>query len=354
MKYLILTLIGLVVLLTLASCGLVTINTTIGNEAIAEEYGGIYVFDKKLRDEIIEREKKIKEVREVVQEASFKLQTSYFGAYHKEREKLLRNFFTEKEIQDYEDMIESNRKRGVIVSYSYHPIYQKSIEIYEELVKKYPRPEPLTVYDQSDIINKTYPRILSNGCRYIEADEDDYPLILTPPSPRKLEDKDIELIERIREYMGEEAYEKYFAGVIHQNIPDCFYEEVTSETYRDFNIDFEKIFSTDFEKIKEYMGEEVYEKYFVGEDDVPIRFHSFKRRTTLGWLYVKGGKPIVISMSASGLKKLKTTYGPLTGDEGAGFKYVHKDYSKKLSNNIFYLENGKFIKSDEIRKGERK
>ena len=102
------------------------------------------------------------------------------------------------------------------------------------------------------------------------------------------------------------------------------------------------------------MGEEVYEKYFVGEDDVPIRFHSFKRRTTLGWLYVKGGKPIVISMSASGLKKLKTTYGPLTGDEGAGFKYVHKDYSKKLSNNIFYLENGKFIKSDEIRKGERK
>ena len=302
MKYLILTLIGLVVLLTLASCGLVTINTTIGNEAIAEEYGGIYVFDKKLRDEIIEREKKIKEVRKVVQEASFKLQTSYFGAYHKEREKLLRNFFTEKEIQDYEDMIESNRKRGVIVSYSYHPIYQKSIEIYEELVKKYPRPEPLTVYDQSDIINKTYPRILSNGCRYIEADEDDYPLILTPPSPRKLEDKDIELIERIREYMGEE----------------------------------------------------VYEKYFMGEDDLPTfsrSFKSFTRRTTLGWLYVKGGKPIVISMSASGLKKLKTTYGPLTGDEGAGFKYVHKDYSKKLSNNIFYLENGKFVKSDETRKG---
>ena len=127
----------------------------------------------------------------------------------------------------------------------------------------------------------------------------DYPLILTPPSPRKLEDKDIELIERIREYMGEE----------------------------------------------------VYEKYFMGEDDLPIRFHSFKRRTTLGWLYVKGGKPIVISMSASGLKKLKTTYGPLTGDEGAGFKYVHKDYSKKLSNNIFYLENGKFIKSDEKGKG---
>ncbi|WP_297679362.1 hypothetical protein [Helicobacter sp.] len=230
------------------------------------------------------------------------------------------------------------------MNYSYHPISQKMSEIYQELVKKYPRPLPLTIDEQSDIIDKTYPRILSNGCRYITA-EGFYLSSLTPP--RKLENKDIDLlIERIKEYMGEEVYEKYFVGVIHQNIPDCFYEEVTSETY------WKTDFSTDFEKIKEYMGEEVYEKYFVGKDDLPPGYsRSFKERTTLGWLYVKGGKPIVISMSASGLKKLETTYGPLTGDEGAGFRYVHKVYSKKLSNNIFYLENGKFVKSDEKDKG---
>lgn len=56
MKYFILIFIGLITLVIFASCGL--IHTTKGaptkeQEELMEEYGGIYVFDKKLRDEII-------------------------------------------------------------------------------------------------------------------------------------------------------------------------------------------------------------------------------------------------------------------------------------------------------------
>ena len=60
MKYFILIFIGLITLVIFASCGL--IYTTKGaptkeQEELMEKYGGIYVFDKKIRDEIIALQK---------------------------------------------------------------------------------------------------------------------------------------------------------------------------------------------------------------------------------------------------------------------------------------------------------
>ena len=62
MKYFILIFISLITLVICASCGLIqTSSADKETERIAEEYGGIYVFDKKLRDEIIQREKERRE-----------------------------------------------------------------------------------------------------------------------------------------------------------------------------------------------------------------------------------------------------------------------------------------------------
>ena len=47
-----------------------------------------------------------------------------------------------------------------------------------------------------------------------------------------------------------------------------------------------------------------------------------------------------------------TTYG-LYGDEGAGFRLTNSYSVDIAGDNIFYLENGKFIKSDEKGKGAR-
>lgn len=57
MKYFILIFISLITLIIFASCGL--IHTTEGaptkeQKELMEEYGGLYVFDKTLRDEIID------------------------------------------------------------------------------------------------------------------------------------------------------------------------------------------------------------------------------------------------------------------------------------------------------------
>lgn len=93
------------------------------------------------------------------------------------------------------------------------------------------------------------------------------------------------------------------------------------------------------EKIKEYTGEEAYNilhkglfvsSYYVDKNNkvIPITFYTYIYDTI-------------------------TTYG-LYGDEGAGFRLTNRYSVDIAGGNIFYLENGKFIKSDEIRKGERK
>ena len=92
------------------------------------------------------------------------------------------------------------------------------------------------------------------------------------------------------------------------------------------------------EKIKEYTGEEAYNilhkglfvsSYYVDKNNkvIPITFYTYIYDTI-------------------------TTYG-LYGDEGAGFRLTERYSVGIAGDNIFYLENGKFIKSDEIRKGER-
>ena len=47
-----------------------------------------------------------------------------------------------------------------------------------------------------------------------------------------------------------------------------------------------------------------------------------------------------------------TTYG-LYGDEGAGFRFTETRKTGTGGDNIFYLENGKFVKSDEKREDMR-
>ena len=67
MKYFILIFIGLITLVIITSCGLIQTSSADKEKVrIADEYGGIYVFDKKLRDEIIQREKEREEARQKV------------------------------------------------------------------------------------------------------------------------------------------------------------------------------------------------------------------------------------------------------------------------------------------------
>lgn len=92
------------------------------------------------------------------------------------------------------------------------------------------------------------------------------------------------------------------------------------------------------EKIKEYTGEEAYNilhkglfvsSYYVDKNNkvIPITFYTYIYDTI-------------------------TTYG-LYGDEGAGFRLTNSYSVDIAGDNIFYLENGKFIKSDEKGKGAR-
>lgn len=258
MKYFILIFISLITLVICASCGLIqTSSADKETERIAKEYGGIYVFDKAIRDEIIQREKEREEYEK-----------SRLETIEIEKEKLLRTFFTEKEIQDYRDMIERDkRRRGVVISYSYHPVYKKEQEIYKELKEKYPY----------SLIDKKFPQILSNGCKYY----------LSGPSKQELKENDWSLYyQKVKEYMGEEIFEKLKKGL------------ATTSHYVDKN-----------NKV------------------IPITFYTYIYDTI-------------------------TTYG-LYGDEGAGFRLTERYSVGIAGDNIFYLENGKFIKSDEIRKGER-
>lgn len=91
-----------------------------------------------------------------------------------------------------------------------------------------------------------------------------------------------------------------------------------------------------YQKIKEYMGEEIFEK--------------LKKGLAITSYYVdKNGKVIPITMFTY-ISTTITTYG-LYGDEGSGFRLTNSYSYGITGDNIFYLENGKFIKSDEKDKG---
>ena len=91
-----------------------------------------------------------------------------------------------------------------------------------------------------------------------------------------------------------------------------------------------------YQKIKEYMGKEIFEK--------------LKKSLAITSYYVdKNGKVIPITMFTY-ISTTITTYG-LYGDEGSGFRLTNSYSYGITGDNIFYLENGKFIKSDEKDKG---
>ncbi|WP_210670819.1 hypothetical protein, partial [Helicobacter pullorum] len=171
---------------------------------IAEEYGGIYVFDKEIRDEIIQKEKEREEARQKVTLGD-------------------------------------------------------------------------TFWEQREAIDKNLPQILPNGCKY------------------------------------------YIKGLSKKEL-----QETDLNPY--------------YQKIKEYMGDEVYNRLKGG-----LRVTSY---------YLdKNGKVIPITMLTY-ISTTITTYG-LYGDEGAGFRLTNSYSVDIAGDNIFYLENGKFIKSDEKGKGAR-
>ena len=205
MKYFILIFIGLITLIIFASCGL--IYTTEGaptkeQKELMEEYGGRYVFDKKIRDEIIQREKEREEARQKVTTGD-------------------------------------------------------------------------TFWEQIEAIDKNLPQILSNGCKY-------YTGLFVAYDYKKIEP----YIQKIKEYMGEEAFNKLQPNIL--------------------LISFYTINENGVEK------------------DIPIE----------------------ISVSISWYK---TTYG-LYGDEGAGFRFT-ETRRVGLGNlfNTFYLIDNKFIMYKEDR-----
>lgn len=211
MKYFILIFISLITLVIITSCGLIRTSSADKEKIrIAEEYGGIYVFDKKLRDEIIQREKEKKEYR-----------GKYLGEY---------------------------------------------IQVGNE-----------THFVDFTYLNNKFPQILSNGCKYY----------LSGPSKQELKENDWSLY---------------------------------------------------YQKVKEYMGEEIFEKLKKG-------------LATTSHCVDKNGKVIPITMLTY-ISTTITIYG-LYGDEGAGFRLTNRYSADIAGDNIFYLENGKFIKSDEKGKGAR-
>ena len=203
MKYFILIFIGLITLVIITSCGLIRTSSADKEKVrIAKEYGGIYVFDKAIRDEIIQREKEREEARQKVTTGD-------------------------------------------------------------------------TFWEQIEAIDKNLPQILSNGCKYY----------LSGPSKQELKENDWSLY---------------------------------------------------YQKVKEYMGEEIFEKLKKG-------------LATTSHCVDKNGKVIPITMFTY-ISTTITTYG-LYGDEGAGFRLTDSYSYGITGDNIFYLENGKFIKSDEKDKG---
>ena len=251
MKYFILIFISLITLFIITSCGLIHTTKVDKEEAkFAKEYSGLYVFDKKLRDEIIQRKKEREEYSQ-----------NRLKTINDEKEKILRSLFTEKEIQDFRDMVARDRKRRVVRRY-FDEVYEKENEILRELNKKYP-----------DLTDSKFPQTLSNGNKY-----------------------------------GFSAYGSY-----------------NDENLKPY-----------YQKIKEYMGEEVFEK--------------LSRGLAVTSYYVdKNGKEIPITMYTF-IYVTTTTYG-IYGDEGAGVRFTSRDTYNISNDNIFYFINGKFIKSNDRGEG---
>ena len=201
------------------------------------------------RDEMVKREGEREEYRE-----------SRYKIRKEEKEKLLRNFFTEKEIQDFRDMVESDRKRRIYKNYSYHPIAKKEEEIYQELRKKYP-----------DLVGEKFPQILPNGNKY------------------------------------------YIKGLSKQEL-----EETDLNPY--------------YQKIKEYMGEKVFKKLGDG-----FSVTSY---------YINDENEVIPVTVATFIYDAITIYG-FYGDEAAGFKLTTNDIRALSGDEIFYLIDDKFVKTNE-------
>ena len=124
------------------------------------------------------------------------------------------------------------------------------------------------------------------------------------------------------------------------------YPKILSNGYRYFN---KSLFYTDWgyegydeefepyiQKIKEYMGEEL--------------FNELKPNIILTSYYQVDRTVVPLTFVVDFIVWTKTTYLPVApfGDD-APFKLTEKEKELKLGYNIFYLENGKFVKSDEKR-----
>ena len=135
---------GLGVAILLSACGVFfTRDTDSATRKIADEYGGIYVFDKKFRDEIIQREKERKEYRK-----------NRYKQMDEEERRIVKATFTEEEIQKYKDL-EDRIEKGEFISDN-DPILIKVNKIIRDLNRnKYP-----------NLIDEKFPRVLSNGCKY--------------------------------------------------------------------------------------------------------------------------------------------------------------------------------------------
>ena len=137
----ILTSLGIVFLLS--SCGLIsTASADSETRKIGEEYGGIYVFDKKIRDEIIQREKERANLRK-------------------------------------DDRFRTKSDKNVKSGNDIYDIY----------------------IINSKAIDEALPQVLSNGCKYF--------VIGSPPDEERRETNLEPYFQKIKEYMGEKAYNKF-------------------------------------------------------------------------------------------------------------------------------------------------
>ena len=97
---------------------------------------------------------------------------------------------------------------------------------------------------------------------------------------------------------------------------------------------YEKQFEPYYQKIKEYMGEEIFKE--LKPDIILTSFYRDDKGIEF---------PLTFLVEFTWTI---TTYG-LYGDEGAGFRFTETRKTGTGGDNIFYLENGKFVKSDEKR-----
>ena len=100
---------------------------------------------------------------------------------------------------------------------------------------------------------------------------------------------------------------------------------------------YKKIFQPYLDKIKEYMGEEVFEKL---SKDLAVTSYYVDKNNEMIPIVIQAGTPAV-----------KTTYG-LYGDESRP-RFTETKPVTLVGNNIFYLKNDKFVKSNDKGEGAR-